>query len=399
MRNAPHNMSSSPDDMDVDPPEVDDDSSRSAAKNAPGKSRAGRPAQSGDSARKNKRNKSNNPAPPIAHPVIPSSPLPDAPLAASTADLPDIVEGSLEEGEDDAYGSDSEEGKKKPSKKNNNSKKNKPKARNTRNKPPKDNAVTDYDMSLLDDGDHSAGYAFAATLWENVKAYFLDLTPDDVESIAPRESLNDNLMSIPRLGVHWTLSSVDASGRPNPRRVGSLDQSTDAMMGGGLPFDLTDRPETLSSRILAALIEDHPVPADVFTIDDMDLNQQGDMGGDLPQEADANLQQQELVDQRVRYELRAVGLMEDTEMSENPREDDEICAELRQLQQQLRQQIATNNKLKAKLHDKVAAAMEQRKEQKKRRDQWNRQEKELLDTLKTKYPRVDKEKDKEKKGK
>jgi hypothetical protein len=392
--------------MDVDPPEVDDDSNRPASKNATGKSRAGRPAQSGDSARKNKRNKSNNPAPPVSHPVIPSSPLPDAPLAASTADLPDIVEGSLEEGEDDAYGSDSEEGKKKPSKKNNNSKKNKPKARNPRTKPPKDTTVTDYDMSLLDDGDHSAGYAFAATLWENVKAYFLDLTTDDVESVAPRDGLNDNLMSIPRLGMHWTLSSVDSSGRPNPRRVGSLDQSTDAMMGGGLPFDMNDRAETLSSRILAALIEDHPVPSDVFTIDDMDLNQQGDMGGDVPQEADANLQQQELVDQRVRYELRAVGLMEDSEvrfffsssqihhqttrvsehktfvkMSENPREDDEICAELRQLQQQLRQQIATNNKLKAKLHDKVGAAMEQRKEQKKRRDQWNRQEKELLDVL------------------
>lgn len=306
--------------MDVDPPESEEDT-RVGGKNASGKSRAGRPAQPGDPSRKNKRQKANAIAPGNSASSVPSSPLPDAPLAASTADLPDIIEGSLEEGEDDAYGSDSEEGKKKPSKKNNNSKKNKPKARNQRSKPPKDNTVTDYDVSLLDDGDHSAGYQYASQLWENVKAYFAEFTQEDIDSVCPRDNPNDNLLSIPRLGTHWTVSQgpnslvqTDAAGRPIPRRLNPLDQSADGILTAGLPYDFNDRSETLSSRILAALIEDHPVPADVFTLDELDLNQQGELGGDGSQDGDGNLQQQELIDQRVRYELRAVGLLEDADV-------------------------------------------------------------------------------------
>jgi len=55
------------------------------------------------------------------------------------------------------------------------------------------------------------------------------------------------------------------------------------------------------------------------------------------------------LEQRIKLELRAIGLLDDDDIDPRTREDDEICAELRALRARLKDQVHVNNQFKARL--------------------------------------------------
>ena len=146
-------------------------------------------------------------------------------------------------------------------------------------------------------------------------------------------------------------------------------------------------------------MEEGTFTGDMFSTDDLDTNASMDLaqlGGD----DSANFQELELLDQRIQQELMAIGLLDEQDVCflslhfecawcinfigqviDNPKEDDEICAELRKLQAQLRTQIAVNAKMKKQFYEKALVAMEHQKEYKLKRQQLLEQEKMLLEKM------------------
>jgi hypothetical protein len=56
------------------------------------------------------------------------------------------------------------------------------------------------------------------------------------------------------------------------------------------------------------------------------------------------------LEERIKMELRNIGLLPDTEIDPRTREDDEVCAEMRVMFARLRQQVRLNNERRAHLH-------------------------------------------------
>lgn len=97
------------------------------------------------------------------------------------------------------------------------------------------------------------------------------------------------------------------------------------------------------------------------------------------------------LEDRLKLELRSIGLLSDAEVDPRTREDDELCAEIRFLRLKLKQQLAQNNQRKSHLYQKALAKM---KEQKKKEQQ------DIIDKdIEKRYLRYLKTKKKQGKGK
>jgi transcriptional adapter 3 len=76
-------------------------------------------------------------------------------------------------------------------------------------------------------------------------------------------------------------------------------------------------------------------------------------------------------EERIRYELKQIGLLDDDENSAVvQREDDEICEELRKLQKQLRDKIEQNNQTRLKLQSMLETVMPQEEARRKEMQNW-----------------------------
>jgi hypothetical protein len=147
--------------------------------------------------------------------------------------------------------------------------------------------------------------------------------------------------------------------------------------------------ESITTRLLSALIEENGVSADTFSFDDIDMSQQVDMmgQGEILSEPDTmNIQEMELIDQRIRTELKALALLEEGESTQDAKEDDEICSELRKLQAQLKTQLNSSKKLKAGLLEKVNEDSPKRKAKHDTLRKLRDEEKSLLDKLVRRLP-------------
>jgi transcriptional adapter 3 len=74
------------------------------------------------------------------------------------------------------------------------------------------------------------------------------------------------------------------------------------------------------------------------------------------------------ISDRIRLELRSIGLLDDMEGTDPAdREDDEVCAEIRNLQNQLREKMASNNERKARMMVLIRAKMKEQEAQRKQK--------------------------------
>jgi transcriptional adapter 3 len=272
-------------------------------------------------------------------------------------------------------------------------------------------------MDFFDESDHGSAHKHATEMWKIVDQHFAEFTEEDIRFCSPVDRDKDPAFTIPKLGTHYSLSMNAALDRSSSRRFlpgGGLDQSVDALMpGSGIApesvrgslavlfslhchisattstFILTETTlqiaaESITSRLLSALIEENGITAESFSFDDIDMSQQGDMLGQsemITEPNTMNMQEIELIDQRIRSDLKALALLEEGEQKEDAKEDDEICTELRKLQGQLKAQLNASKKLKAGLLEKVTEDAPRRKEKAMKFAQLKAEEKALLEKL------------------
>jgi len=173
-------------------------------------------------------------------------------------------------------------------------------------------------------------------------------------------------------GYGLTSGGVNNFGNFNSYGYGGLNNPA-SLQGPDSPIDLigVSKPEeiwckTVTQRILSSLIDEHViVDTDMASMEEDD---NGNTNSVTVNGSSHNTRSEgwrfsnpapieyERLEDRIREELKYFGLLDDEpEIPENEKEDDEICFQLRYLQESLKKQVAINNARKAKLYEKAKA--------------------------------------------
>lgn len=201
----------------------------------------------------------------------------------------------------------------------------------------KKNKKKSEDVSSSED-DYVRQPTTSANFWQSISPFCKTLAVADLLPLTPQSlSDSDPDFVIPPLGKHYSESS-----RANEANWSASKGANSAAGRASGALDGDVRCGDVTQRILAALIEEklivQPNPPEIHLLTTSALPL------DSPPTADYSRAAMLSLDDRIRLELRSVGLLddEDDDASGN-REDDEICAEIRHLQGQLREQIRVNN--------------------------------------------------------
>lgn len=259
--------------------------------------------------------------------------------------------------EEDAYFSDEEE-KKTSRTKNKNRTRNKNKRNiNTRSRPRKN----EEEESLYGDEDqHTQAYYAAIAMWKKVEECFEVFTQDDYNFLNLSLSYDDDIFKIPKLGTSWRIQ----------RRSEIYSR---------------EYPKTYLQKMLAAMIDDR--------------SQHSEKKEEL-----------EFIENYIKQSLISLGLLDDQTLSmdhlqmnngpmmqdningeKNDSEDDEICLELKKLQEKLRAVVEENRKIKEKLLQRIDEENELRKIAKAKKEKMSKEETHYTQILKS-YSRSKKKK-------
>eukprot|EP01119_Soliformovum_irregulare_P020058 TRINITY_DN6457_c0_g1_i1.p1 TRINITY_DN6457_c0_g1~~TRINITY_DN6457_c0_g1_i1.p1 ORF type:complete len:537 (-),score=141.24 TRINITY_DN6457_c0_g1_i1:77-1687(-) len=216
--------------------------------------------------------------------------------------------------------------------------------------------------------------------WLDMEPYFSPFTSDDVRFCHPQGiEEDDSAFIIPPLGKshhrsdEWEDDYETDFLRPHRYRDDPMEAAHPVVT------DLSERSIAcgdLTQRILAALIEEAIIPASIHGR----LHSDADVGDVFT--SHAGLEEDTLplwtpptfdyshaamlsLEERIKMELCSIGLLDDEDL--DSREDDEICSELRKLQRELKEQIVSNNTIRAKVAGLLVPLMAQEDEQKKQR--------------------------------
>ncbi|PIA18187.1 hypothetical protein COEREDRAFT_39703, partial [Coemansia reversa NRRL 1564] len=197
------------------------------------------------------------------------------------------------------------------------------------------------------------------TYWAAMEPYFRNITEED---IALLETTNEDpeTLAIPPLGkfyaykwaaeelAHFPDHMHHSKTRHAARALLSADSHTkshpDALVGSELSPGAA-RIAPLTERIVSALVAERLVLAD------------GSQGsGDARYRTDSECSDTEIeprqlsssgeplsLEDRMKRELRYIGILDDDDINWDDRQDDEVCATIRALQRQLREQTRINN--------------------------------------------------------
>lgn len=225
----------------------------------------------------------------------------------------------------------------------------------------------DEEMTALDM--YSQGLTPQHNFWTEMDPYFTSFTQEDLAFCRPKPiDSTDPAFVIPGFG----------SAYEDPSSLSSNSAASDPST-----FDESDRPiqvGELTQRLLAAFVEQKlVVPAEKKDDEDKEnknthnnissllassIIKTEDSNGDscvpinMPPTYDYSHNYALSLEDRIKLELKSIGLLdEDYGTDPNKREDDEICCELRRMQQQLRDQINSNNLLRARISTAVQEGM------------------------------------------
>jgi hypothetical protein len=219
--------------------------------------------------------------------------------------------------------------------------------------------------------------------WTAMEPYLRPITEHDLAYITPKPPRPDDpIYTIPPLGSHYSQvwATDEGLGSPPPGR-----QSLRSIKGeGGAEFDYPEDEDAdpimgdMTQRILQSLIDENIImnrPPSPFS-DETVINPNIDENNKemlphhgIPAIPVASYSRQNMInlEERIRMELRAIGLLDDDEIDPSEREDDEVCAELRLLQSKLREQISINNDRRQKLIALVKPKMREQEEARKQK--------------------------------
>eukprot|EP01120_Amphizonella_sp_Union-15-10_P011648 TRINITY_DN4996_c0_g1_i1.p1 TRINITY_DN4996_c0_g1~~TRINITY_DN4996_c0_g1_i1.p1 ORF type:complete len:147 (-),score=39.94 TRINITY_DN4996_c0_g1_i1:13-453(-) len=134
----------------------------------------------------------------------------------------------------------------------------------------------------------------------------------------------------------------------------------------------------MTERILSALVEENVISLS------MDGSGENDsLGGfsDKPPINDFSNAVLAQLEERIKQELRNLGLLDDMEISESSKEDDEICQELRQVQRKLKECLQAILVQKTQLHAAILAKMQDQRNIKQQTEAFQVEEAQILKKL------------------
>jgi len=238
--------------------------------------------------------------------------------------------------------------------------------------------------------------------WKEMEPFFAPFTQEDAKFCAPQTiDPEDPAFQIPTLGRHYSddWEAEDDDEYYEPIRSRSRSEPIPRPQESGNIADTADRNPScgdLTSRILAALIEENVVP-NIPTFQETEINggspdtdlnmtdvtpvqseveqfpfkaaQDEGLPLETPPTFDYSHATMLSLEDRIKLELRSIGLLDDHDLDidNQSREDDEICSELRKMQKELKDQIISNNVIRSKVSTLVAESMANEEKLKKER--------------------------------
>ncbi|KAJ1896994.1 Transcriptional regulator [Kickxella alabastrina] len=203
------------------------------------------------------------------------------------------------------------------------------------------------------------------TFMASLEPYFRTISDEDIAFL---ENLRDPQESyvVPRLGKFYAQTWAEEEVAHFPDHMHGKTRFTakhllDSDSRGRTPLpttsfpgaDLVDSDLTLNSarlaplteRIISALVAERLVQQLPENVGSSDSESDGEAGArQTPLSGDATS-----LEDRLKRELRYIGILDDGDVDWDARQDDEVSAKLRSLQRQLRDQVAVNTRRKERL--------------------------------------------------
>lgn len=185
---------------------------------------------------------------------------------------------------------------------------------------------------------NSAPLLASANFWASMEPYVAPFNAVDLHYLKPIEYPAEGHTTIPPLGKHY--SHTDSSMEPVPEKEPEEEEKNENKVSC----------RDLTQRVLASLLEVENNGDDPM-IDTSEISRTS-LPLEVPPTSDYSTVRMDSLEERVRMELMCIGLL-DEDMNLARREDDEICSEIRLLQQQLRDRIKSNNERRLALYNKA----------------------------------------------
>ncbi|KAJ2783744.1 Transcriptional regulator [Coemansia interrupta] len=177
------------------------------------------------------------------------------------------------------------------------------------------------------------------TFWASLEPYFRPVTDEDKAFLAQPAGGHGDAYEVPRLGRFYAHRWAE-------EEVGHYPELAQNARTRQMVRELLEEPEKLEARaplterVLAALVAERIVKAEGQPED-------GEDEGVVPPAAAAG--QAATLEERLKRELRYIGILDDADVDWADRQDDEVSAALRHLQRQLRVQSDLNAQRRARL--------------------------------------------------
>ncbi|KAG0749259.1 hypothetical protein G6F57_002525 [Rhizopus arrhizus] len=178
-----------------------------------------------------------------------------------------------------------------------------------------------------------------STFWTNIDPYFRPLTEQDRQFLLEKSDTGKPYL-IPPLGEHYLNQWKKEDKILMQQQPSNQAQST--QLAEPVCKDMNSE-SSLIDRLLSSLVaEDVIDPSELAEVDQSDvLDEETDQFGPTLEIAD--------FEERLRRELWYAGLLDEKDVNWDKKEDDEICAELRSLAREYREQVKINDSRKKKL--------------------------------------------------
>merc|ERR1711988_1890374 len=215
--------------------------------------------------------------------------------------------------------------------------------------------------------------------WKEMQPYFAEITEENLKDLFPEKlQPDDPIFDIPKLGENYRdkWAAEDGTGKGSRKSKSSKHPAK----ASGTKHD--DKKnlfcKDMTSRLVSALVHGNgrissSTQKKIFAPVAEDQAESPSAG--VIKDHNPNIMP--TLEERIKIELRSIGLLEHEKISPSQREDDEICATIRSLQNQLRQQNHINNQYRAHLYSLAVVKMTEQ-------DQ-NRQERKDFVELEKKY--------------
>jgi len=182
-----------------------------------------------------------------------------------------------------------------------------------------------------------------ATFFSYCDQFLRPMTEDDIKFLQESEDITP-YMVIPPLGKHYLESWSEEDGDYKKKITNTNLTAEPGEMSKGIKQEDDTEFTPLVDRIFGCLIEEDIVDVNAIVPDTPNKDEPYLQFGKLWPKPDIPI-----IEDRIKQELYDLGILDDEKIDWEAQEDNEICSKIRELQQELREQVSINEKRKKKL--------------------------------------------------